>query len=172
MSTEEQADEEEDIRYFVRIGQTDLDGTKSVERALIEMNGLGRRAARVIADKAGVDRTAVFGRLDDDDIEEITAVVEGYADEVPDWMTNRRSDFFSGETTHETGNDLSLTRQQDINRMKMIRSYKGVRHQRGQKVRGQRTRSTGRSEGTVGVNVEEIREEREAEEAAEGGDEE
>jgi small subunit ribosomal protein S13 len=172
MSTEEQADEDDDIRYFVRIGQTDLDGTKSVERALAEMNGIGRRASRVIAEKADVDRTAVFGRLDDDDIEEITRLVEGFADEVPDWMTNRRSDYFSGETTHETGNDLSLTRQQDINRMKMIRSYKGVRHQRGQKVRGQRTRSTGRSEGTVGVNVEEIREEREAEEAEEGGDEE
>ena len=171
MSTEEQADEEEDIRYFVRIGQTDLDGTKSVERALIEMNGLGRRAARVIADKADVDRTAVFGRLDDDDIEEITAVVEGYAGEVPDWMTNRRSDFFSGETTHETGNDLSLTRQQDINRMKMIRSYKGVRHERGQKVRGQRTKSTGRTEGTIGVNVEALQEEMEEEEAAEAEEE-
>ncbi len=42
--------------------------------------------------------------------------------------------------------------------MKMISSYKGVRHQRGQKVRGQRTKSTGRTEGTIGVNVEEIKE--------------
>jgi small subunit ribosomal protein S13 len=170
MSSEEQPEgEDEDIRYFVRIGQTDLDGTKSVERALSEMNGIGRRAARVIAEKAGVDRTAVFGRLDDDDIETVTAMVENFADEVPDWMTNRRNDFYTGETSHETGNDLSLTRQHDINRMQMIRSYKGIRHQRGQKVRGQRTRSTGRSEGTVGVNVEEIREEREAEEE-EGGE--
>jgi small subunit ribosomal protein S13 len=48
----------------------------------------------------------------------------------------------------------------------MINAYRGVRHKRGQKVRGQRTRSTGRSEGTVGVNVEEIQEE--AAEEAEG----
>jgi small subunit ribosomal protein S13 len=48
--------------------------------------------------------------------------------------------------------------------MKMIDSYRGVRHKRGRKVRGQRTKSTGRTEGTIGVNVEEIREEMEEEE--------
>jgi len=166
MSAEEpeQDEEEEDIRYFVRIGQTDLDGTKSVERALSDMNGIGHRAARIIAEKAGVDRRAVFGKLDDDTIEEVVAGVEGYADEVPDWMTNHRSDFFTGEVTHETGNDLEMSRRQDINRMQMIDSYKGVRHKRGQKVRGQRTKSTGRSEGTIGVNIEAIKEEQAEEE--------
>ncbi|MFB6217647.1 MAG: 30S ribosomal protein S13 [Halobacteriaceae archaeon] len=163
MSTEQ---DDEDIRYFVRIGQTDLDGTKSVERALTGMNGIGRRAARVIADELGVDRGETLGTLEDDTIEELTELVQNYDDVVPDWMTNRRRDFYSGETTHEVGNDLSLTRQQDINRMQMIRSYRGVRHERGQKVRGQRTKSTGRTEGTVGVNIEEIQEEM-AEEAAE-----
>jgi small subunit ribosomal protein S13 len=161
--------EEEDLRYFVRIGQTDLDGTKSVERSLTEMNGIGRRAARIIAEEAGVDRRATFGALEDDEIDAVVDLVEGFAEEVPAWLTNHRNDFFAGETTHETGNDLELTRRQDINRMKMIDSYKGVRHKRGQKVRGQRTKSTGRTEGTIGVNVEAIKEEQ-AEEA-EGGEE-
>jgi small subunit ribosomal protein S13 len=169
MSAEEpepdEEEDEEDIRYFVRIGQTDLDGTKSVERALTELNGIGHRAARIIAERAGVDRRAVFGKLDDDTIEEIVAGVEGYADEVPDWMTNHRNDFFTGEVTHETGNDLEMSRRKDINRMQMIDSYKGVRHKRGQKVRGQRTKSTGRSEGTIGVNVEAIKEQAEEDEA-------
>jgi small subunit ribosomal protein S13 len=49
----------------------------------------------------------------------------------------------------------------------MINSYKGLRHKRGQKVRGQRTKSTGRTEGTIGVNVEAIREEEAAEAAGE-----
>jgi small subunit ribosomal protein S13 len=164
MSAEDQdtADDdadEEDIRYFVRIGQTDLDGTKSVERSLSEMNGIGRRAARIIADKADVDRTATFGALEDDAIDAIVDTVEGFADEVPEWLTNHRNDFYSGETTHETGNDLQMSRRGDINRMQMIDSYKGVRHKRGQKVRGQRTKSTGRTEGTIGVNVEAIKEE-------------
>jgi len=172
MSAEEPQEQEddEDLRYFVRIGQTDLDGTKSVERSLSEMNGIGRRTARLIADEAGVDRTATFGRLDDDVIDAVVEVVENYADEVPDWLNNRQSDFYTGETSHEIGNDLQLTRQHDINRMKMIDSYRGVRHKRGQKVRGQRTKSTGRTEGTIGVNVEEIREEQAEEAAGEEGE--
>jgi len=162
--------DEEELRYFVRIGQTDLDGTKSVERSLTDMNGIGKRAARIIAEKAGVDRQALFGALDDDDIEAVVEKVEGYADEVPEWLTNHQNDFYSGDSTHEIGNDLQMQRRADINRMQMIDSYKGVRHQRGQKVRGQRTKSTGRTEGTIGVNVEAIKEEQ-AEEAAEEDDE-
>ncbi len=164
MSTEQPQDDDDDLRYFVRIGQTDLDGTKSVERSLSGMNGIGRRTARIIAEEADVDRTATFGRLDEDDIESVVEAVENYADEVPEWLTNHRKEFFSGETTHETGNDLSMARRRDLNRMQMIDSYKGVRHKRGQKVRGQRTKSTGRTEGTIGVNVEEIKEAAAAEE--------
>ena len=166
MSAEDpQTDEDdEELRYFVRIGQTDLDGTKSVERSLTDLNGIGRRTARIISEKADIDRTATFGALDDDAIERVVDLVEGFETEVPGWMTNHRNDFFDGETTHKTGNDLEITRRQDINRMKMIDSYKGMRHKRGQKVRGQRTQSTGRTEGTIGVNVEAIKEEQEAEE--------
>jgi small subunit ribosomal protein S13 len=82
-------------------------------------------------------------------------------------MTNHQKDFFTGEVTHEIGNDLEMSRRQDINRMQMIDSYKGVRHKRGQKVRGQRTKSTGRSEGTIGVNIEAIKEQAEEEDEAE-----
>ena len=171
MSAEEpqdgSAEEEDNLRYFVRIGQTDLDGTKSVERSLTDMKGIGKRTARIVADAAGVDRHATFGRLEQEDIDAVIDVVENFEDHAPEWMVNRQKDFFSGETTHKVGSDLEQKRRHDINRMKMISSYKGVRHKRGQKVRGQRTKSTGRTEGTIGVNVEAIREE-----AEEGGDEE
>jgi len=165
-------EDDEDLRYFVRIGQTDLDGTKSVERALTDLNGIGQRAARIIADDVDIDRRDTFGRLEDDEIEAIVERVEGFAGDVPDWLANHRNDFFDGETTHEIGNDLELTRREDINRMKMINSYKGVRHKRGQKVRGQRTKSTGRTEGTIGVNVEAIKEDMAEDEAADEGGEE
>ena len=173
MSAEEPEDapdaEEDDLQYFVRIGQTDLDGTKTVERSLSDMNGIGQRTARLVAEAADVDRTATFGRLDQGDIDSVVDVVENFSEHVPEWMVNRQKDFFTGETDHIVGSDLNEKRRHDINRMKMIDSYKGVRHKRGQKVRGQRTKSTSRTEGTIGVNVEEIREEQ-AEEAA--GDEE
>ncbi|MFW5965246.1 MAG: 30S ribosomal protein S13 [Halodesulfurarchaeum sp.] len=164
MSTDNTEEADEDIQYFVRIGQTDLDGTKSVERALTGLDGIGRRAARVIAETAGVDRSATIGALEEDVIETVVETVEDFDEHVPQWLVNRQRDFYTGESTHLTGTDVELTRDEDINRMRMIRSYRGIRHERGQKVRGQRTKSTGRSEGTIGVNIEEIREEREEEE--------
>lgn len=160
MSSEDNQ-EEEDIRYHIRIGQTDLEGAKTAERALSDMNGIGRRTARIICQNVGIDRTKTFGRLDDDQIEEIKERIENYASDVPEWLSNHRKHYFTGGTTHETGNDLEMSKRRAINRMKMIDSYKGVRHKRGQKVRGQRTKSTGRSEGTIGVNVEAIKEEAE-----------
>src|SRR5439155_336645 len=57
----------------------------------------------------------------------------------------------TGVDIHLTGADVEIRRRDDINRMKMIRSYKGGRHETGQKVRGQRTRSNGRTGLTVGV---------------------
>ncbi|AAG19517.1 MULTISPECIES: 30S ribosomal protein S13 [Halobacterium] len=171
MSSEEQEDVDEDIQYFVRIGQTDLDGTKTVERALAELGGVGRRVARIVADEAGVDRTATMGGLEDDAIESVTDAVDSFTEHAPAWLANRQNDFYTGENQHITGTDVELTRDQDINRMRMIRSYKGIRHERGQKVRGQRTKSTGRTEGTIGVNVEAIKEEQAEDDAADGGEE-
>ena len=171
MSTEEPAEETEersdDFRYFVRIRQTDLDGTKSVERALSDMAGIGRRTARLIADDIDVSYTDTLGALPEEDIDALIESVTSFSDDHPEWLANRQQQFYTGETTHEIGNDVGLARDRDINRLRMIRSYRGIRHERGQKVRGQRTKSTGRSEGTIGVNVERIQEEREAEAAEE-----
>lgn len=173
MSTEDAPPEEEDedFRYFVRIQQTDLDGTKSVERALTEMDGIGRRSARIIADRLDLSYQETLGSLPEDTIDDLIDEVTGYAEGQPAWLANRQSPFYSGVTTHEIGNEVSLTREHDINRLQKIRAYRGIRHERGQKVRGQRTKSTGRSEGTVGVNVERIQEEAEAEAESEESDE-
>ena len=76
MSQEQPEGEDDDIRYFVRIGQTDLDGTKSVERSLSEMNGIGRRTARIICEKADVDRKATFGRLEDEPLPDLSVFPE------------------------------------------------------------------------------------------------
>ncbi len=44
-----------------------------------------------------------------------------------------------------------MTVDDDINLLKKIRAYRGIRHETGQKVRGQRTKSTGRTGLIVGV---------------------
>ncbi|MDY7080820.1 MAG: 30S ribosomal protein S13, partial [Halobacteria archaeon] len=152
----EEEREDEDFTYFVRVGTTDLDGTKSVETALLDMNGVGRRVSRIIAQEIDVSPRETLGNLDDDKIEEVVDAIENFDEIGPAWMMNREFDRYTGEDRHVVGTELDITREEDINRMKKIESYKGVRHEKGKKVRGQRTKSTGRSEGTVAVKVSEL----------------
>lgn len=141
----------EDFKHLVRISATDLKGTKKVVTALTGVKGVGIRLAPLVADKAGVDRNVKIGTLSDEAVVELQEVIDGLADEIPDWMRNRRRDWESGEDLHLIGTEIDLTLKDDLNRLKKIRSYRGVRHERGLPVRGQRTRSNGRSGITVGV---------------------
>ena len=50
--------QENDIKYFVRVGTTDLDGTKSVRVALTGIKGVGRHTSTVISRMAKVDEYA------------------------------------------------------------------------------------------------------------------
>jgi len=60
-------------------------------------------------------------------------------------------DILTGKSMHVCGSDLTMQYMEDISSMRKIRCYRGIRHERGYKVRGQRTRSTGRTGATVGV---------------------
>ena len=50
-----------------------------------------------------------------------------------------------------TSSELTFAVKSDIDSMKKMRCYKGIRHELGQPVRGQRTRSSFRTGGIVGV---------------------
>ncbi|MHC1626639.1 MAG: 30S ribosomal protein S13 [Methanoculleaceae archaeon] len=143
--------EGDEIKYFVRIRNTDLDGTKPVYIALTGIPGVGLHTSRIISHIAGVDPHATIGRLDDESILRLTEAIESYESGVPRWLLNRPVDVYSGEAKHIMGADLTLAREDDINRLRKIRCYRGIRHETGQKVRGQRTKSTGRTGITVGV---------------------
>ncbi|MDG6258084.1 MAG: 30S ribosomal protein S13 [Methanomicrobiaceae archaeon] len=143
--------EEEEIKYFVRIKNTDLDGTKAVYIALTGIAGIGMHTSGIVARLAGVDPRATLGKMDDDSVERLRNAVESYADHVPTWMLNRQKDVYTGEPKQLLGTDLRLAIEDDINRMRKIRCYRGIRHETGQKARGQRTKSTGRTGTTVGV---------------------
>jgi ribosomal protein S13 len=63
------------------------------------------------------------------------------SNEVLDYMKNRRKDPETGESKHLLANDLDITKEFDIKRLKKMKSYRGLRHSFGLPVRGQRTRS-------------------------------
>ena len=70
---------------------------------------------------------------------------------VPNWYLNRRKDMDTGTDVHLITSDLDFTKSNDIDREKSIMSWRGYRHMFGLRVRGQRTRNTGRTATSVGV---------------------
>lgn len=142
----------EELRHLVRIMNTDLMGAKPVQYALTGLPGIGRRTAILIARGAGVSPTAILGYLPDEEVAKLDNSIEKFEDLVPNWMLNRQRNIATGQDKHLLGTDILLTFREDINTLKKIRAYRGLRHERGLKVRGQRTKSTGRRGSTVGVS--------------------
>lgn len=148
---EEAENREEEFKYIVRILDTDLDGKRSVVDSLCGIKGIGRRIARVIVISVGIDPGTKMGKLSDEEIERLKAMINSVEKRLPLWMMNRRKDLITGEDKHIMGTDLMLKFREDVNLLRKIRSYRGIRHERGLKVRGQRTKATGRRGMVVGV---------------------
>ncbi|HXQ95057.1 MAG TPA: 30S ribosomal protein S13 [Thermoplasmata archaeon] len=139
------------FRYIVRLAGSDLDGTRATALAITGVHGVGPRIAEVACRLAGVSPSEMIGNVPEAAVDGLELVLADLPSKIPSWMINHVADPTTGETHHFFGADLDTTRRDDVNRMKMIRSYRGVRHERGQKVRGQRTRSNGRTGMAAGV---------------------
>jgi small subunit ribosomal protein S18e len=70
---------------------------------------------------------------------------------IPDWFLNRQKDIKDGKYSQVTSNALDNKFREDLERLKKIRSHRGLRHYWGVRVRGQHTKTTGRRGRTVGV---------------------
>lgn len=145
-------DEGEDFRYIVRVVNTDLDGHKLVKFGVASIPGIGNRLGEAVARELGAIGDKRLGDLTDEEIAQLTEKIDALAETVPPWMLNRQHDFDTGHDTHLLGVDVGMVCKDDINRLKKIRCYKGLRHETGRKVRGQRTCSNGRRGMTLGVS--------------------
>jgi small subunit ribosomal protein S13 len=57
----------------------------------------------------------------------------------------------TGKDVHVVGSKLAISLREDVNTLRKIRAYRGIRHESGLPVRGQRTKSSFRTGGTLGV---------------------
>jgi len=143
---------EEEFKHIVRIARKDLNGNKTIEHAITDIKGVGKAFAKAIVSVLGFDGQKRIGYLSEDDItklEEALKNPEKY--NIPHWMMNRRQDYETGQEKHLIEADLEMSIREDLNRLKKIRSYRGIRHELGLPVRGQRTKSTFRKGQSVGV---------------------
>ncbi|MCK4370363.1 MAG: 30S ribosomal protein S13 [Candidatus Lokiarchaeota archaeon] len=139
-------------KVFFRKLRSQVDGNAKIEHGLTQITGIGRRFAQAIVKVAKIDPNLRIGAVAEKDLNLIEEIILNPIENgIPDWMVNRPKDLRTGEDLHIIGNRLEITVKRDIDRMKKMKSYKGVRHHMKLKVRGQRTKSTGRHGLVVGV---------------------
>jgi len=140
------------FRHIVRIIDADLKGEDKVAYALSNIRGVGINMAYAITRTCGVDPEGRVGVLQDSDFKRIEEALATIQNKFPPHMLNRRKDPFTGKDVHLLGSDLVVGMKSDIDLMRKSKSWKGVRHSLGLKVRGQCTRTTGRFGTAVGVS--------------------
>lgn len=107
-----------------RLMGVDIPNDKQIQYSLTYLYGLGLFRAREVCQRLGIDPTTPAGEITDEQIVAISAMLEReYSVEGP------------------------LRRQitQNINRLREVKSYRGIRHRVGLPVRGQRTKTNART---------------------------
>lgn len=149
---------------IVRISGRDINGKYSIVGALRHIKGISSTLASAIAMLAerqfGIAESTNIGALEEDKLAQLESIIKDPGRfGVPSFMLNRDKDSDVGGNTHLVGTDLIVKIKQDMDASIKLQSWTGFRRQYGQKVRGQRTRSTGRTGETVGVTKKRIQEE-------------
>jgi len=142
----------QEYRHIVRIAGKDVPGAKKMIIGVSQVRGIGYNFAKAILDLLKIDQNSNVGFLTESQVDSIEKAMRNPSSlNVPAWFLNRRKDIDSGSDLHLITSDIEFNVRNDIEREKNTNSWRGFRHTYGLKVRGQRTRTTGRKGGAVGV---------------------
>ena len=119
---------------------------------LRQIKGIGYMFANAMLQVLKINPHQKVGNLSAEQISSIEKIIENPKNaNFPIWFLNRRQDMQTGEDMHLVTSDIAFNIRNDVEREKALFSWRGYRHMYGLKVRGQRTRCTGRKGGAVGV---------------------
>jgi small subunit ribosomal protein S13 len=136
----------------VRILGNDIHGELNMLIGLRQIKGIGYMFANSMLQVLKINPHQKVGNLTTEQISSIEKIIENpKTANFPIWFLNRRQDIETGEDMHLVTSDIAFNIRNDIEREKALFSWRGYRHMYGLKVRGQRTRCTGRKGGAVGV---------------------
>ena len=130
----------------------DIPGERKLLIGLTQIKGIGYNFATAILDSLKINPNSNIGNLSEQDVQAIEKLITDPINaNFPTWFLNRRKDIETGKDLHLLTSDIPFTLRNDIERERITASWRGYRHLNGLKVRGQRTRTTGRKGGAVGV---------------------
>lgn len=139
----------QELKGIIRIAGADILGDKRLGDGLRRIDGVSFAFANAICTTLKMDPLTKAGSLSPEDIKKIESLI--HAPSFPSWLFNRRKDYDTGKDLHLVSTDLKFNQENDIKKMKKIRSYKGMRHAAGLPVRGQSTKAHFRHGKAIGV---------------------
>ena len=107
-----------------RIAGTNIPEQKQIAIALTYIYGIGRSSASKILEKSKIDSVKKAKDLTEKEVSELRKIIEG---------------------SFKIEGELRRVVMGDIKRLKEIKCWRGIRHQRGLPVRGQKTRKNSRT---------------------------
>ena len=107
-----------------RISGVDIPPDKQVRVSLTYIYGIGKTVSQRILQQAGIDGVVKAKELTDEELGRIAGIIDN---------------------DHAVEGRLRRQISQNVNRLKEIGSYRGMRHRRGLPARGQRTKTNART---------------------------
>ena len=130
----------------------DIPGERKLLVGLTQIKGIGYNFATAIAVTLKINTNSNIGHLTEINVQAIEKLIlNPIESKFPLWFINRQKDIETGKDLHLLTSDIPFTLRNDIERERIAASWRGYRHLSGLKVRGQRTRTSGRKGGAVGV---------------------
>ena len=137
---------------LIRILGNDIPGEKKTLIGLTQIRGIGYMFANSMLQILKINPDSRIGTLSAEQVSSIEKMIQDpKSQNFPTWFLNRQKDVETGDDLHLVTSDIAFNLRNDIEREKGVFSWRGYRHMYGLKVRGQRTRCTGRKGGAVGV---------------------
>ena len=137
---------------LIRILGNDIPGERKTLIGLTQIRGIGYMFANSMLQILKINPDSRIGTLSAEQVSSIEKMIQDpKSQNFPTWFLNRQKDVETGEDMHLITSDIAFNLRNDIEREKGVFSWRGYRHMYGLKVRGQRTRCTGRKGGAVGV---------------------
>ena len=150
-------DMEEVTFYLSENNKHGLDVTQHKKHILTKKNNILKCLKKPIQCFGRFKENKFDNRLDFHYLELEEIIVDPAKSGVPQWALNRRRDYDTGDNMHLTMNELDFTLRTDGQRLAEIRSYRGLRRMWGLTVRGQKTKSTHRRSGAIGVAKKDVK---------------
>merc|ERR1712189_160614 len=132
--------DKDEFQHILRIQNTNIDGNIKICYALTSIKGMGRRFTDLCLKKAEIDQSKRAGQINEEELQRIQdTMTSPKSFKIPTWSLNRQRDIKDGKDSQLTSNNLDNKLREDLDRMKKIRLHRGLRHNWGLRVKGQKT---------------------------------